>query len=96
MKKLRRATGGRPAYRARRHSLPVTRRSLQQWLARPEWEYLLDLLCETSEEASAALLSADPHDPAAIARAQAEIRYLRYFMDGDIADAMRGEMKEKP
>ena len=46
--------------------------------------------------ASAAVLSADPHDPAAIARAQAEIRYLRYFMDGDIADAMRGEMKEKP
>jgi len=55
----------------------------------------LDLLGETAEEASAALLSADPHDPAAVARAQAEIRYLRYFMDGDIAEAMRSEMKEK-
>lgn len=56
---------------------------------------MLDLLGETSEEASAALLSADPHDPAAVARAQAEIRYLRYFMDGDIAEAMRSEMEEK-
>ena len=93
MRKLRQA---KAPYRPRRNSLPVTGRSLQQWLARPEWEYLLDLLSETTEEASAALLSADPHDPAAVARAQAEIRYLRYFMDGDIAEAMRAEMKEKP
>ena len=92
MRKLRQA---KAHSQPKRNSLPVTGRSLQQWLARPEWEFLLDLLGETAEEASAALLSADPHDPAAVARAQAEIRYLRYFMDGDIADAMRGEMKEK-
>ena len=73
----------------------MTERSLRQWLARPEWSYLLDLLSDTAEEASSALLTADPHDPAAVARAQAEIRYLRYFMDGDIAEAMRAEMKEK-
>ena len=90
--KLRQA---KKAFRPRRDSLPVTARSLAQWLARPEWSFLLDLLGETAEEASAALLSADPHDPAAVARAQAEIRYLRYFMDGDIAEAMRSEMKEK-
>ena len=92
---MRRLRQARAASRPRRRDPSVTVRSLREWLARPEWSYLLDLLGETAEEASAALLSADPHDPAAIARAQAEIRYLRYFMDGDIAEAMQSEMKEK-
>lgn len=84
-----------PEHRSRRSNSPVTRTTLHEWLERPEWEYLLDLLRETSDEASSALLAADPSDASAIARAQAEVRYLRHFIDGDVADAMTNELKEQ-
>ncbi len=84
-----------PEHKPRRSSMPVTRASMKEWLERPEWEYLLDLLAETAEEASAAVLGADPSGAAAVARAQAEVRYLRHFTDGDIAEAMTNEIKEQ-
>ena len=68
---------------------------MNEWLERPEWEYMIDLLADTALEASDALLATDPSDAAAVARAQAEVRYLRHFTDGDVADAMTNELKEQ-
>ena len=66
---------------------------MEEWLQKPEWEYLLDLMLETTEEAVSALLNADPSNPAAIASAQQEVRYLGHFTDGDVARAMVEELK---
>jgi hypothetical protein len=76
-----------------RERLPVTRDSMREWLARPEWAYLIALLHETCDEALAALLAADPANTVAIARAQTEVKTLRFFTDGELANAMLNELK---
>jgi hypothetical protein len=43
----------------------------------------------------ASLVAASPSDVAAVARAQAEVRFLRFFTSGEIAEAMKLELKEK-
>ena len=78
-----------------RENLPVDSASMREWLARPEWQYLLALLCEAHDDALASLVAADPNDTAAVARAQAEVRFLRFFTNGEIADTMKAELKEK-
>lgn len=76
-----------------RERLPVTRDSMRDWLSRPEWAYLLALLHETCDEALAALLAADPANTVAVARAQTEVKTLRFFTDGELAQAMLNELK---
>ena len=73
----------------------VTRESLKHWLAQPEWRFLLDFLREAEHDALQSLTAADPNDPAAVARAQTEVKVLRFFTSGEVADApihlLRGE-----
>ena len=70
----------------------VTRQSLLQWLARPEWNALIEFLQEAESDALQSLVAADPTDTATIARAQSEIKLLRLFTSGDIAEALRATL----
>jgi hypothetical protein len=78
-----------------RERLPVDSASMSEWLARPEWAYLVAFLHEAHDDAMASLVAGSPPDIAAVARAQAEVRFLRFFTSGEIAEAMKSELKEK-
>ena len=78
-----------------RDRLPVDAASMREWLARPEWRYLIDFLREAEQDALKSLVAASASDVATIARAQAEIRFLRYFTGGEVAEGMKSELKEK-
>jgi len=67
----------------------VTKASLREFFARPEWALLLDHLKDLEQESAAALLASDPSDAVAVARAQTEIKALRYFTRGEVIDALR-------
>ncbi|HXH61625.1 MAG TPA: hypothetical protein VNI20_09735 [Fimbriimonadaceae bacterium] len=69
--------------------------SMRAWLAAPEWRWMIAFLQEAQEDANQALLAADPSDMAAVARAQTEVRFLRFFTDGEIADALRADVAEQ-
>ncbi|MEX2244810.1 MAG: hypothetical protein WD716_13315 [Fimbriimonadaceae bacterium] len=71
----------------------VTRASLCEWLARPEWQRLTELLKGLEDDALQSLMATDPRDTAAVARAQAEVRVLRFFTSGEAADALINETK---
>jgi hypothetical protein len=70
----------------------VTRASLREWFARPEWHRLTELLKGLEDDALQSLMATDPCDTAAVARAQAEVRVLRFFTSGDVAEVALAEM----
>jgi hypothetical protein len=69
-----------------------TRASLRSWLSQPEWGALLAFLNEAEGDALQSLVAADPSDVAAIARAQSEIKLLRLFTSGEIAEALKAHV----
>ena len=68
---------------------------MSEWLSRPEWGQLLAHLRSIRLEASAALEGADPNSIACVARLQAELRTLDYFLEGSAREALLSEQKEK-
>lgn len=71
----------------------MTLSSMADWLRRPEYAYLLAFLGEAEQSAREAVLSADPNDPASIAKSQQEARVLSYFTTGQVADAIKQELE---
>ena len=73
----------------------VTSQSLRDWLSRGEWRNLLIHLQSVRGEVIAALAAADANNVASVARLQAEVRALDYFLDGDAAEALLSALREK-
>ncbi len=67
---------------------------MADWLRRPEWEYLTDLLDGEARGAMGVLLSTNPNNPAAIGRLQAAVKHYRSFTSGEVREVMIDELKE--
>ena len=67
---------------------------MADWVRRPEWEYLTDLLDNEARGAMDALLSTNPNNPAAIGRLQAAVKHYRSFTSGEVREVMIAEVKE--
>ena len=66
---------------------------MREWLSRPEWSYLVAFLCDSHDDAMQSLMAADPNDRAAVARAQTEVKFLRFFTHGEVAEALMTELR---
>ena len=69
--------------------------SAAQWFRQPEWEYLLDMLQDVSNESMDAFVSIDANDPAAVGRLQGLVKVCRQFTSGGLREGMMKELKEK-
>ena len=96
MRLLKRKKPSKPSRPPRRRDrLPVDQGSMEAWLASAEWEYLLDLLRETRTASREELQGCDPNDAAKVAKCQAEARCMSHFLDGEVAEAMTTEVRER-
>lgn len=69
--------------------------SMREWLARPEWNMLTELLRSVRAEVSEALIAADPGRATLVAGLQAEIKTLDYFLNGDVQEALLERQRGK-
>lgn len=67
---------------------------MADWLRAPEWAYLLRFLGDVEESATDALRKADPKNTLNIAVIQSELRFVRFFIDGDVSEGMLDALKK--
>jgi hypothetical protein len=67
---------------------------MKEWLRRPEYNYLLQVLDESIQEDLSILSNCEPTDIGKVATIQASIRYKQSLTSGEMAEIVLGELEE--